>query len=190
MAQATTTPRAGGGCVSRLDDTTNLITETMVMDKLTHAAVTSTAFAKSMVFTASRAAEDAGGADALIDADPMISSQTRQFVKDKHRSIMSAVATSAQNQNIPDSSPTLGARDHKARSVVVEKKMQLNVIEAVSADWDAGLKDNGFAGLAVAHHTANRHDRRTISDSNDDHTMSRRAKWNLGKEWADSCVAW
>ena len=190
MAQATTTPRTGGGYVVGLDDTIYFLTEMMVMDKLTYAAVTSTTFAESMVLTASRAAEGAGGADALIDADPMISGQLKQFVKDKHRSIMTGVKKLSRDRYVPDDSPKLGARDHKARSVRKERGLQINVIEAVSTDWDAGLKDNGFAGLAVAHYAANRGNRYTISDSSDDHTKSRRAKWNLGKEWADSYIAW
>ena len=162
----------------------------MVMDKLTRAAVTSTSFADSMVAAASSATKDAGGADALIDADPMIDSDMKPFVKDKHKTIMNSMAILERYRKVPDSSPTFDARDHKARSVAWEKSVQLNVIEAVSIDWDAGLKDNGYAGLAVAHYTANRGDRFTVSDTSGDNAKSHRAKWKLGKEWADNYIAW
>ena len=190
MAQATTTPRTGGGYIVGLADTTRFVTQMMVMDKLTHAAVTSTNFAESMVAAASSAMEDAGGANALIDTDPMIDSGVKSVFKDKHKSIMMSVAMLAQDRNGPGSSPTPGASDHKARCVAREKSIQLNVIEAVSTDWDSGLKDNGYAGLAVAHYTMNRGDRYTVSDTSDDHAKSRRAKWDLGKEWVDSYIAW
>ena len=165
MAQATTTPRTGGGYIVGLADTTNFVTQMMVMDKLAHTAVTSTSFAESMVAAASSATEVAGGAGALVD----------KLERDR---------------NVPDSSPTLDARHLKARRVVLEKSLHLNVIATVSADWDAGLENNGYAGLAVAHYTANRGDRYTVSDTSDDHAKSRRAKWNLGKEWTDNYIAW
>jgi len=191
MAQSTTTPRTGGGgYVVGLDDTACLITRMMVLDKLTHAAVTSPAFAKAMVATASRVIEDAGGADALIDADPMIVSHNKQFVKDKHRLIMTSVTSFARTRNIPDSSPGLSARAHEARSMVSENSLRLNLIEAVSTEWDAGLQDNAFVGLALAHHTMSQGDSYTISDSSDDPAKSRRVKWDLGKEWADTYIAW
>ena len=174
-----------------LDATTNLITQMMVMDKLTQTAVTSNTFAESMVATASRSIDDAGGSDALINADPMISDQLKQSVKDKNKAIMQSVTDINRYREVSgtDSSAAFGANDFRARAISIPRSMVLNVMEAVSTEMDIGLNDNGYAGMAVAHYTMHRGHRYVITDS-DDANKGLRAKWNLGKGWVDSYIAW
>ena len=190
MEQGTITARVGGGYVVGLDATTNLITQMMVMDKLTQTAVTSNTFAESMVATASRSIDDAGGSDALINADPMIGDQLKQFSKDKHKTIMKAVTDINRYREVSDSSAAFGANDFRARAISIPRSMVLNVMEAVSTEMDIGLNDNGYAGMAVAHYTMNRGHWFVITDSSDDANKGLRAKWNLGKGWVDSYIAW
>ena len=192
MAQGTTTPQVGGSYIVGLDATTYFVTQMMVLDKLTTAAVTSSTFADAMRTTALRAVERAGGANALIDNDPSIIDH-KQFFKDKYASIRAGIYTVNRHRRVVDGLVAMSPQTFAARSRGNAMAMHINVMEAVATEWDAGLKDNAYYGIAVAHYTSNRGDQYTVVGNQPGGapgTMDRQLKWNLGKEWVDSYVAW